>query len=221
MDGTDSNQDRRDLQEPAEEQFGELLRAAPEPPLGPEELERLAARFAARADREGLVDVAYAELDSPLGPLLGAMTDRGLVSLSFSTEPTEQVLAFLADRISPRVVELPRRFEEVRRELDEYFVGRRREFELPLDWRLSKGFVCDVLRQTNRIPYGETRTYTDMAELAGSPRAVRAAGSALGSNPIPIVVPCHRVLRKGGALGGYRGGLEVKRRLLALEGISG
>jgi methylated-DNA-[protein]-cysteine S-methyltransferase len=129
------------------------------------------------------------------------------------------MLERLARKISPRVFEAPARFDELRRELDEYFERRRREFELPLDWRLTRGFVCTVLKQTNRIPYGETRSYAEMAELAGSPRAFRAAGSALGANPIPIVVPCHRVLRSGGGLGGYGGGLDVKRRLLQIEGV--
>ena len=128
------------------------------------------------------------------------------------------MLESLAERISPRLLEAPARLDPVRRELDEYFAGRRREFDLPLDWRLTGGFTRKVLRETARIPFGETRSYMQMAASAGSPRAHRAAGSALGANPIPIVVPCHRVLRSGGGLGGYGGGLEVKRELLRLEG---
>ena len=196
-----------------------IKRAAREASSGGVDLDRLAAEFSARADGAGLIDVAYSTVDSPLGPLLAASTDRGLVQLSYPRQDTDEMLERLARKISPRVFEAPARFDELRRELDEYFERRRREFELPLDWRLTRGFVCTVLKQTNRIPYGETRSYAEMAELAGSPRAFRAAGSALGANPIPIVVPCHRVLRSGGGLGGYGGGLDVKRRLLQIEGV--
>ena len=196
-----------------------IKRAAREASSGEVDLDRLAAEFSARADGAGLIDVAYSTVDSPLGPLLAASTDRGLVQLSYPRQDTDEMLERLARKISPRVFEAPARFDELRRELDEYFERRRREFELPLDWRLTRGFVCTVLKQTNRIPYGETRSYAEMAELAGSPRAFRAAGSALGANPIPIVVPCHRVLRSGGGLGGYGGGLDVKRRLLQIEGV--
>jgi methylated-DNA-[protein]-cysteine S-methyltransferase len=186
---------------------------------GEVDVDRLAAEFSARAGAAGLIDVAYATVDTPLGPLLAASTDRGLVQLSFPRYDPDQMLERLAARISPRVFEAPDRFEGLRRELDEYFEGRRRHFDVPLDWQLTRGFVCTVLKRTNRIPYGETRTYAEMATLAGSPRAFRAAGSALGANPIPIVVPCHRVLRSGGGLGGYGGGLDVKRTLLRLEGV--
>ena len=196
-----------------------IKRAAREASSGGVDLDRLAAEFSARADGAGLIDVAYSTVDSPLGPLLAASTDRGLVQLSYPRQDTDAMLERLARKISPRVFEAPARFDELRRELDEYFERRRREFELPLDWRLTRGFVCTVLKQTNRIPYGETRSYAEMAELAGSPRAFRAAGSALGVNPIPIVVPCHRVLRSGGGLGGYGGGLDVKRKLLQIEGV--
>lgn len=196
-----------------------IKRAAREASSGGVDLDRLAAEFSARADGAGLIDVAYATVDSPLGPLLAASTDRGLVQLSYPRQDTDAMLERLARKISPRVFEAPARFDELRRELDEYFERRRREFELPLDWQLTRGFVCTVLKQTNRIPYGETRSYAEMAELVGSPRAFRAAGSALGANPIPIVVPCHRVLRSGGGLGGYGGGLDVKRKLLQIEGV--
>jgi len=180
--------------------------------------QELLARFAARAEAEGLLDVAYATSDSPFGQLMLATTRRGLVSVGLPNQDAEGFLARLAARVSPRVLEAPARLDEVRRELDLYFEGRLHDFEVPLDWQLSHGFRRKVLRQTARIPFGQTRSYKQMAERAGSPRAVRAAGSALGSNPIPIVVPCHRVLRSGGGLGGYGGGLELKRELLELEG---
>jgi methylated-DNA-[protein]-cysteine S-methyltransferase len=171
-----------------------------------------------RAAREGLVDVAYATIDSPLGPLTLAGTERGLALLSYS--PPEDVLERLAERLSTRVLEAPARLDEARRELDEYFEGRRHDFDLPLDWSLTRdGFGRRVLKATAAIPFGEVSTYTGVATEAGSPRAVRAAGNALGANPLPVVVPCHRVLRSGGALGGYTGGLDKKEQLLRLEGV--
>jgi len=177
--------------------------------------ERLVTRVAER----GLADVAYATVDSPIGELLAARTERGLVRIAFKTERQDDVLNELVVRISPRVVEAPAQLDDVRRELDQYFDGKRREFELPLDWQLSRGFRAEVLHKLIEVPYGETASYAEMAAQAGRPRAYRAAGSACGSNPIPIVVPCHRVLRSGGALGGYGGGLDVKRYLLRLEGV--
>lgn len=171
-----------------------------------------------RAADAGLADVAYGTMDSPVGDLLVAVTDRGLVRVAFSSEVSDEVLAELASRVSPRVLRLPARTDEVRRELDEYFAGSRRRFDVPLDWSLVRGFAQGVLRATARVPFGGTTTYRLMAEAAGSPRASRAAGNALGSNPIPIVVPCHRVLHSGGGLGGYAGGLDRKRYLLSLEG---
>jgi methylated-DNA-[protein]-cysteine S-methyltransferase len=179
----------------------------------------LSAAVADRAAGAGILDLAYARMESPLGELLAVSTPQGLVHLGYPNRPLDEQLGALAERISPRIVESPRRLDEVRRELDEYFAGRRRDFELALDWQLTAGFVRRVLRETARIPFGETRTYGEMAASAGSPRAFRAAGSALGANPIPIVVPCHRVLRTGGGLGGYGGGLDVKRELLTLEGV--
>jgi len=176
------------------------------------------SRFMDRAQAEGLVDVAFAETESPVGRLLVAVTDRGLVRVSFQRERREDVLEELAERLSPRVLEAPRRLDEVRRELDQYFLGERTEFDLPLDWSLtSTRFRRKVLERTAQVPYGATISYRDAAEAAGNERAVRAAGTALGANPIPIVVPCHRVLRTGGALGGYGGGLDAKRFLLNLE----
>jgi methylated-DNA-[protein]-cysteine S-methyltransferase len=181
------------------------------------ELERLAslrtdasaamAAFRRRAADEDLLDVAYAELDSPLGPLT-----------VFVTSADDEV-GDVAARLSPRMLADPERTDDVRRELDDYFAGRRQSFDLPLDWSLVRGFAGDVLQATARIPFGSVSTYRDVASEAGSPRAYRAAGNALGSNPIPIVVPCHRVLHSGGGLGGYTGGLDRKRFLLRLEGV--
>jgi methylated-DNA-[protein]-cysteine S-methyltransferase len=178
---------------------------------------RLRAQLAERAAAEGLLDVAYAPVDSPLGPLVVAATPEGIVRLAFDNEPRDAVLGELATRVSPRVLEAPARLDAARRQLDEYFEGRRTAFELALDWALTAGFRRQVLDATAAIPYGRTGTYTSVATEAGSPRAVRAAGSALATNPIPIIVPCHRVLRADGALGGYRGGADRKERLLRLE----
>ncbi len=173
--------------------------------------------LAARADELGLVDVAYTTVDSPLGPLLVAATSKGVVRVSYGDEGIEATLADLARRVSPRLLELPRRLEPARRELDEYFAGRRRSFAVALDLRLVSGFRRKVLAATAQIPYGRTATYREVAARAGSERAVRAAGSALGANPVPILVPCHRVVRTGGGLGGYTGGLDRKAELLRRE----
>jgi methylated-DNA-[protein]-cysteine S-methyltransferase len=175
--------------------------------------------FKARAAEEGLLDVAYTRADSPFGPLLLATTSRGLVRVGLPNQDADALLVELAERVSPRVLEAPAELDEVRRELDLYFEGKLDRFDLPLDWRLSSGFRRRVLRAIDRIPYGQTRSYTEMARRAGNERAVRAAGSACGSNPIPLVVPCHRVLRTSGALGGYGGGLPMKQALLELEGV--
>lgn len=178
-------------------------------------------RLAERAADEGLLDVAYTTTDSPFGPLLLAATPRGLVMVNLPAYDPDEALADLAARVSPRVLEAPARLDRARRELDLYFEGKLREFDLPLDWQLTgKGFRRRILEETAHIPYGRTSSYSEMAAMAGSPRAFRAAGSALGSNPIPIVVPCHRVLRAGGALGGYGGGLPMKQALLRLENES-
>jgi methylated-DNA-[protein]-cysteine S-methyltransferase len=178
------------------------------------------AQLAERAAAEGLLDVAYTSVDSPLGRLLVARTPRGLVRLAYTDfRDEDEVLSDMASKLSPRMLEAPERLDTERRELDEYFAGRRTGFDLPIDWSLTRGFAGDVLRQTARIPFGKTSTYAEVAGGAGSPRAVRAAGNALGANPIPVVVPCHRVLRTGGALGGYTGGVERKEFLLRLEGV--
>jgi methylated-DNA-[protein]-cysteine S-methyltransferase len=176
-------------------------------------------RLAARASEEGLLDVAYATTDSPFGPLLLARTPKGLVRVGLPNQDADELLVDLATRVSPRVLEAPAQLDQARRELDLYFEGRLTEFDLPLDWQLSRDFRRKVLRAIARIPYGQTRSYTQMATSAGNERAVRAAGTACGTNPIPLVVPCHRVLRSGGALGGYGGGLVMKEGLLRLEGV--
>jgi methylated-DNA-[protein]-cysteine S-methyltransferase len=180
--------------------------------------EALNAALARRATEAGLLDVAYGPLDSPLGELTVFVTPRGLVRLSYSAEPLDEQVEELAARVSPRILRAPERTDAVRRELDAYFERRLRQFETPVDWRLVRGFAGGVLRATARVPYGSVTTYRDVATAAGSPRAYRAAGNALHVNPIPIVVPCHRVLPAGGALGGYGGGVERKRFLLDLEG---
>ena len=177
-----------------------------------------AGRLVERAAREELLDVAYATVDSPFGPLLAASTPRGLVRLAFPEESTDAVLERLASRVSPRVLHAPARFDTVARQLDEYFGGSRRAFDAELDWTLIGPFGRRVLSVAAAIPYGSVLSYQEVAGEAGSPRGSRAAGNALGSNPIPIVIPCHRVLRTGGNLGGYGGGLERKRWLLELEG---
>jgi methylated-DNA-[protein]-cysteine S-methyltransferase len=176
-------------------------------------------RFAQRASEDGLLDVAYTTLDTPVGELLVAATGRGVVRISYlDWFPADATLADLAARVSPRVLESPERLDDLRRELDEYFNGKRTSFDVSTDRALLGPFARKVLGRTARIPYGEVSTYARVAAAAGSPRASRAAGNALASNPIPIVIPCHRVLRSGGGLGGYAGGLERKTRLLALEG---
>jgi len=177
-------------------------------------------RLVARAADAGLLDVAYARVDSPVGPLIAARTPRGLVRLAYEdfNGGEEAVVGDLAARLSPRVLEAPARLDDVRRELDEYFAGRRDRFDLPIDFGLVRtDFGRRVLQATAEIPFGQTSTYAGVAGTAGNAAAVRAAGTALGRNPIPIVVPCHRVLRTGGALGQYTGGVERKQHLLELE----
>lgn len=179
--------------------------------------ERLRSRLAERAAADGLLDVAYASVDSPVGVLVVAATPAGVVRVAFDNEPRDTVLGDLAARLSPRMLEAPARLDAVRRELDEYFDGRRTRFDLALDWALTSGFRRRVLDATARIPYGRTGTYRSVAAAAGSPDAVRAAGTALATNPIPIIVPCHRVLRSDGTVGEYRGGAGRKSTLLRHE----
>jgi methylated-DNA-[protein]-cysteine S-methyltransferase len=171
------------------------------------------------AEASSLIDVAYARHDSPVGTLVLAATPRGLVRVAYADDDAgiEAALTTLARSVSPRVLAAPRRLDGVRRELDEYFAGTRDRFELALDWRLTHGFGRRVLRSTAKIPYGSVSSYGQVAAAAGSPRGSRAAGNALGANPLPIVVPCHRVLHSSGGLGGYTGGVERKLTLLAIE----
>jgi methylated-DNA-[protein]-cysteine S-methyltransferase len=176
-----------------------------------------AGTLADRAGEHGLLDVAYAMTDSPVGPLLLAATPAGVVRVGFAREGFDAVLTTLAARVSPRVLEAPARLDAVRRQLDEYFAGRRTGFELPLDHQLSTGFRARVLDAIAAIPYGRTGTYRTVATAAGSPNAVRAAGSACATNPIPLLVPCHRVVRSDGTMGLYGGGVEAKRLLLEHE----
>jgi methylated-DNA-[protein]-cysteine S-methyltransferase len=180
--------------------------------------EAAATRLVELAGSAGLVEVSYGRIDSPFGALLAAATRRGLVRLAFPEEDLDDVLERLARRLSPRIVEAPRALDPARRELEEYFSGARRRFDVRLDRALIGPFSRRVLGATARIPYGRVLSYQEVAARAGSPRGSRAAGNALGSNPIPIVIPCHRVLRSGGALGGYGGGPQRKRWLLELEG---
>jgi methylated-DNA-[protein]-cysteine S-methyltransferase len=177
----------------------------------------LVAAVARRAQTEGLLDVAWSVTESPIGPLTLAATPAGLVFIGFGHE--DGMLDELADKVSPRVLEAPARLDVVRRQLDEYFDGRRHDFDVPLDWTLSHGFRRIVLHTlVERVPYGHTLSYKELATRAGNPKASRAVGSAMATNPIPLIVPCHRILRTGGALGGYGGGLDAKVWLLRLEG---
>jgi methylated-DNA-[protein]-cysteine S-methyltransferase len=184
-----------------------------------QESERAAKRLADAATDHGLLDVAFMSIDSPVGTIHLAATPRGLVRISFAMGLTvDDFVNELSDAVSPRILESSTYFDPIRHELDDYFAGKRTRFDLPLDWTLTGGFGRRVLRETARIPYGSVSTYKDVAAAAGNVRAHRAAGNALGANPIPLVVPCHRVLRTGGALGGYGGGPEIKKFLLELEG---
>lgn len=180
-------------------------------------LTRLRARLEGTADAEGLLDVAYTTIESPVGKLLLAATPKGLVRVAYAAESHDRVLDTLAERLSPRVLRAPKRLETAVRELGEYFAGQRRAFDLRLDLSLSKGFRQLVQRHLPEIGYGQTRTYGQVAELVGSPKAVRAVGTACATNPLPVVVPCHRVLRSDGTQGGYVGGPEAKATLLSLE----
>jgi methylated-DNA-[protein]-cysteine S-methyltransferase len=186
-------------------------------PTTPDHLTVLHERLAAAAQAEGIVDVAYRTVDTPVGRLLLAATDLGLVRVAYPSEDHDAVLVALAERISPRILKAPARLDAVVRQLDEYFAGGRHGFDVPLDWRLSKGFRQTVLRHLPEIGYGHTASYAAVAQLAGSPRAVRAVGTACATNPLPVVVPCHRVVRSDGSMGGYLGGVDAKRTLLTLE----
>lgn len=187
------------------------------PASDPDALARLHSRLADAAAAAQLIDVAYRIVDSPIGKLLLAATEVGLVRVAFAVEGHDVVLGRLADTVSPRVLHHPRRLDAVARELDEYFAGARREFDLDLDFQLAKGFRREVLRHLPEIEYGHTASYSTVAAASGSPRAVRAVGTACAKNPLPLVVPCHRVVRSDGSLGQYAGGPELKAVLLDLE----
>ena len=178
---------------------------------------RLHARLIAAAERDGVLDVAYRTIATPVGELLLAMTGRGLVRVAYPSQGHDAVLASLAQTVSPRVLRAPGRLDQVSRQLDEYFAGRRTAFDLPLDFRLATGFRRTVLDHLPVIPYGHTESYAQVAAAVGSPKAVRAVGTACAKNPVPIVVPCHRVVRSDGTAGGYAGGPAAKDALLALE----
>jgi len=187
------------------------------PPVTGTELAALHDRLVRDAGAAGLLDVAYRTLDTPVGPLLLAATEDGLVRVAFAVEGHDRVLESLAARVSPRILRAPGRLDEAAREIDEYFAGRRRRFDLPLDYRLSAGFRRTVLSHLPAIGYGHTVSYAAVASDVGSPRAFRAVGTACATNPLPVVVPCHRVVKSGGDLGNYRGGPQAKRFLIDLE----
>lgn len=186
-------------------------------PVSGDDIARLHAALAASAEDEGVLDVAYRTIDSPVGSLLLAATVKGLVCVAYESEGFDNVLESVAAKISPRVLEAPRRLDAVAAELEEYFAGRRHTFDVPLDYALSSGFRQVVQRYLPMIGYGSTQSYKEVAETVGNPKAVRAVGTACATNPLPVVVPCHRVLRTDGSLGGYIGGLKAKTTLLTLE----
>jgi methylated-DNA-[protein]-cysteine S-methyltransferase len=204
----------------SDKQLEKMLKQAP----AAADLDRAVQGLLAQADRDGLIDVAYAFVDSPFGKLLVARTDRGVVRLKLpggrdGKVTDDETLEALATYVSPRVLEAPSRLDEERRELEEYFEGKRDHFDVPVDWSLtSSGFRSRALHAVARIPYGKTQTYAEIARAAGNDRAYRAAGTACGRNPIPLIVPCHRVVQSGGGIGNYGGGPEMKRSLLGLEG---
>jgi methylated-DNA-[protein]-cysteine S-methyltransferase len=193
---------------------GDLVRALDG---DPGHVRMLRDRLAAAAQAEGVLDVAYRTFDTPVGPLLLAATDVGLVRVAYAGEDHDKVLQTLADRISPRILRAPARLDTTARELEEYFAGRRHRFDVPLDWRLTAGFRSTVLRHLPEIGYGQTASYAAVAKLAGRPRAFRAVGTACATNPLPVVVPCHRVVLSDGGVGHYLGGVDAKRTLLTLE----
>lgn len=184
----------------------------------PDEWERIRTDFTEQARTKGLIDVAYEIHETPFGPLVVAATGAGLVRVALSVENEDLVLEDLAQRISARILKSNRpQITKARTQLDQYFDGKRKKFRLKLDWQLSHGFRREVLTATNQIPYGQTSSYTEVAVEAGSPKAVRAAGSALATNPLPIVVPCHRVMKSDGQVGSYLGGSSMKKELLEME----
>jgi len=192
----------------------------PAPPISSGDLAWLRERLILDADSAGLLDVAYRTLDTPVGALLLAATTEGLVRVAYLTDGPDDILADLAERVSPRILEAPHRLDAAATQLDEYFRGRRVTFDLALDLRLTTGFRRDVIAHLPDIEYGHTASYAQVAASAGSPRAVRAVGTACAKNPLPVVVPCHRVVRSDGSIGQYVGGIDAKRILLDLETVA-
>jgi methylated-DNA-[protein]-cysteine S-methyltransferase len=188
---------------------------------GSETLDRLHRRLAESADRDGLLDIAYRTIDTPLGSLLLAATETGLVRVAFEGEDHDKVLATLTTKLSPRILRAPKRLDKAAFEIDQYFAGARTEFDLALDFSLSNGFRQSVQRYLPTIAYGQTQSYAEVAQRIGHPNAARAVGTACATNALPVVVPCHRVIRTDGTLGGYAGGIEAKTTLLKLEAAAG
>jgi methylated-DNA-[protein]-cysteine S-methyltransferase len=180
-------------------------------------LVRLHARLVTAAAAQGVLDIGYRTVDTPVGTLLLAATEQGLLRVAYPSQDHDAVLAALGRTVSPRILHAPARLDEVSRQLEQYFAGRRTGFELPLDLRLSTGFRRTVLAHLSHIDYGRTESYAQVATAAGSPKAVRAVGSACATNPLPVVLPCHRVVRSDGSWGQYVGGAEAKQALLRLE----
>jgi methylated-DNA-[protein]-cysteine S-methyltransferase len=196
--------------------FGPAAVAVESPP----DMTALHRRLVAEADAAGLLDISYRTADTPLGTLLLAATPAGLLRVAFQREDREEVLAELTAKVSPRILEAPGRLDGTVRQLEEYFAGRRHHFDLPLDLSLSSGFRRRVLGYLPGIAYGQTASYQVVASAVDNPRAVRAVGSACATNPLPLVIPCHRVIRSDGLIGSYRGGADTKRLLLELEGAA-
>ena len=197
----------------------------PLPAIGEETIDeetkrKLHDRLVREAQTAGLLDVAYRTIDSPVGSLLLAATAKGLVRLAYRCEDHERVLERLARDLSPRILHAPARLDTAAKQIDEYFAGVRHDFDLPVDWSLARGFRHLVLMRLRAIGYGQTVNYAAIAAAAGSPKAVRAVGTACATNPIPVVVPCHRVVRSDGSIGQYVGGVEAKRALLTMEGAA-
>lgn len=192
-----------------------LLDAALQP--GADRVDALHARLVTGAGDADLLDVAYRTLETPVGPLLLAATSSGLARVAYQSEGFDQVLARLAERISPRILEAPARLDAAARQLEEYFAGRLRSFDLPLDLALAKGFRRQVLGYLPAIRFGQTASYREVAAAVEHPRAVRAVGTACATNPLPLIIPCHRVVRSDGLIGAYLGGTAVKERLLEME----
>jgi len=187
------------------------------PAIDVEAQRRLHERLVAAAEAEGVLDIAYRTIDTPVGVLLLAATQQGLVRVAFDSEQHDKVLESLAAKVSPRILRAPARLDQAAREIEEYFAGTRQMFDVAMDLRLATGFRLGVLAHLSEIAYGHTESYAEVATATGRPKAVRAVGSACANNPLPVVVPCHRVVRSDGSFGGYVGGADAKRALLTLE----